>query len=58
MCDNIENCEIDHSYTTEIVCPYCGEEWINSDEHIDDDGEEIECYNCDNTFHLDWRKND
>ena len=43
---------IDHDYTHDIVCPYCGHEYSDSWEHNDQDGEEIECQSCDRTFTL------
>lgn len=36
--------EIEHEYTTEVVCPWCGYEFTDSRE-LPDDGEE-ECPNC------------
>jgi len=45
--------EIDHKFTNEIVCPYCGYEFSDSWEYLDPsndshDGEEIdvECLEC------------
>jgi len=39
---------IDHEYTKEIVCPYCGNEQSDSWEFSDDG--EIECGMCEETF--------
>lgn len=36
--------EIEHSYTDELVCPYCGYEYSNSWELDDDD--ELVCPEC------------
>lgn len=41
--------EIDHNYTDEIVCPYCGCEFGDSWELSADSGEE-ECYECGKEF--------
>ena len=41
--------EIDHEYTTELVCPYCGYEHSDSWEIAADDGE-WECPECGQTF--------
>ena len=41
--------EIDHEYTDEIVCPYCGHEFSESYEFSGDSGEE-ECYECGKEF--------
>jgi hypothetical protein len=45
---------IDHKYTQEIVCPYCGCEWIDSWEEGNHGGEEdiglLECPDCERTF--------
>ncbi len=42
--------EIDHTYTTEITCPYCGYEdndsWEVSDEHGF-----MDCGSCEKQFH-------
>ena len=43
------NKEIDHNYTDEIVCPYCGHEFGDSWE-IDADSGEEECYECGKKF--------
>ena len=43
-----EESEIDHEYTDEIVCPYCGYEHGDSWE-APDDGED-ECAECGKTF--------
>ncbi|HDK7182970.1 TPA: hypothetical protein PTV74_002117 [Clostridium botulinum] len=48
-----EEKEIDHEYTNEIVCPFCGYEFIDSWEY--GDGEEdlglIECNECGKSFY-------
>ena len=41
--------EIDHEYTDEVVCPWCGYVHIDSWEWEDDDGEDS-CYKCDKVF--------
>ena len=43
--------EIDHRYTKNIVCPYCGDETDDTDYRIDNymEGEEI-CEKCDKKF--------
>lgn len=43
------NKEIDHEYTDEIVCPYCGCEFGDSWD-IDGDSGELECYECEKEF--------
>jgi ATP-dependent Zn protease len=43
------NKEIDHDYTDEIVCPYCGCEFSDSYE-FDDDSGTMECYECEKEF--------
>ena len=40
--------EIDHEYTAEVVCPYCGYEFHDSWE-LDDTGD-IECGSCEREF--------
>jgi len=40
--------EIDHTFTTEIVCPYCGYKYRDSCEFADDDEED--CAECGKTF--------
>ena len=42
--------EIEHQYTSEIVCPYCGHEHSDSWELNHDSGE-FECYECEKEFH-------
>ncbi|SHN77543.1 hypothetical protein [Desulfitobacterium chlororespirans] len=32
MCDTDDDCTIDHEYTDEIICPYCGSEFSDSDD--------------------------
>lgn len=44
--------DIDHEYTSQIVCPYCGYQDRDSWEHDDNDGEEIECLLCERSFTL------
>jgi hypothetical protein len=45
--------EIDHDYTDEVVCPYCGYEFRDSWEMANDGGEqEIDCYGCEKSFLL------
>lgn len=46
--------ELDHSYTSQIVCPYCGYEDRDSWELNDDSGE-TECGECEMTFN--YRRN-
>ena len=41
--------EIDHSYTNQIVCPYCGYEHCDSWEYDSDSGD-IECAACERAF--------
>jgi len=40
--------EMDHSYTDEVVCPYCGYEYGDSWEWPDSG--ETECDECEKTF--------
>ena len=40
--------EIEHQYTTEIVCPHCGYEFSDSWEF--EDSGDAECYRCDLAF--------
>lgn len=40
--------EIDHEFTDEIVCPYCGYEDVDSWEYSDDGV--AECPDCDREF--------
>ena len=44
---------IEHEYTKDIVCPYCGEEVGDSWEFQDECGE-LECYECNKKFH--WNR--
>ncbi len=49
------NCECNHDnddYEFEIVCPYCGHEFVTDDSFKDED--EIECPKCHNIIELDW----
>ena len=41
--------EIDHNYTDEIVCPYCGYEFGDSCD-FDCSEEKIPCNECEETF--------
>ena len=45
--------EIDCRYTREIVCPYCG--WIDRDSWEADDDGEMDCGECEKTFHFERR---
>ena len=40
--------EIDHEYTEEVVCPWCGCEFSDSWEFSDDG--ELDCYECGKSF--------
>lgn len=40
--------EIDHEFTDEVVCPYCGHEYSDCRD-FDDEGE-MQCYECDKIF--------
>lgn len=42
--------EIDHDYTSEIVCPYCGYEFDCSYEYSSDDT--IDCHECEKIFSM------
>ena len=43
--------EIDHEYTDEIVCPYCGHEFSDSWESLYGIEEaELECWECERPF--------
>jgi DNA-directed RNA polymerase subunit RPC12/RpoP len=44
--------DIDHSYTDEIVCPYCGYEFGDSWEFFNTGNEDpqIDCEECNKTF--------
>ncbi len=42
--------KIDHEYTDEIVCPYCGESDNESYEYADPDCGETECGFCERSF--------
>jgi transcription elongation factor Elf1 len=52
MCD-IDEDKIDHEYTDEIVCPFCGCEFIDSWEYSngDEDIGLLECGNCGKEFY-------
>lgn len=44
--------EIKHKYTKEIVCPYCGYEYMDSWEMVKpEEGEDIVCENCEKKFY-------
>lgn len=42
---------IDHDYTDNIICPYCGAEYTDSWELSDNSGTE-ECSNCGKNFNF------
>ena len=42
----------DTEYTSEIVCPYCGYKFGDSYEYHENNGDEIECHDCENKFTL------
>ena len=42
--------EIDHEYTREPVCPYCG--YVFTDAWELDDSTDIECYRCEKEIHI------
>ena len=44
----MENEEIEHEYTDEIVCPWCGYEYGDSWEWDNDDS--LDCWECDKPF--------
>lgn len=44
----MKNKEIDHEFTDNIICPYCGYEERDSFEYSDND--ETECPDCEQTF--------
>lgn len=46
-------CDIDHEYTDEIVCPWCGYKFEDSWEFSCDDEDLglIDCYECDKQFY-------
>lgn len=44
--------KIDHEWTDEIVCPYCGYEFDCSYESLEpDESDDIACNRCDEVFH-------
>lgn len=45
----MEDKEIDHEYTNEVVCPYCGYEHNDSYEYSEFD-DEFECNGCSEIF--------
>jgi hypothetical protein len=42
--------EIDHEYTNEVVCPYCG--YVENDSWECDDDGEMECGSCEKPFDM------
>ena len=47
------NKEIDHDYTDEVICPYCGYEFSDSWEFNDNQDEQhVECEECSKEFFL------
>jgi uncharacterized Zn-finger protein len=47
------NKEIDHDYTDEVICPYCGYEFSDSWEFNDtQDEQHVECSECSKEFFL------
>lgn len=45
--------DIDHEYTDEIVCPYCGYEFTDSWEYSDTQDEQVvDCHDCGEEFLL------
>lgn len=44
--------QIDHEFTREIVCPYCGYGFAYSGEYHDCNGESIACQDCEEYFDL------
>lgn len=50
-CDNCDKMH-DNDYEFEIVCPYCGDEFVVDKQAQESD--EIECPNCENVIELDW----
>ena len=62
-CADEINCEVDHSFTEEVVCPYCGNVFGDSFEYDDTDSDT--CPECGKEFTLErettytyttWRK--
>lgn len=47
----MEEKKIDHEYTDEIVCPYCGHQMTNSWDY--DDYGDIDCPKCNKLFEYD-----
>ncbi len=52
--------EIDHEYTSNIVCPYCGAEDEESYHYLSDEWENddiaIDCGNCNKEFSMSYQK--
>lgn len=47
--------EIDHEYTRNVVCPYCGHEHDDCHEHFGrefqwEEESEVDCHSCEKTF--------
>ena len=49
MTDSPDKKKIDHKYTDQIVCPYCGNEHTDSWE-FKEDSSEIQCGECEQSF--------
>jgi len=41
--------KIEHEYTTQVTCPYCGYEHKDSWEFVED-CDEMDCYRCEKEF--------
>ena len=51
MCNNKEINKIQHSFTDNVTCPYCGEEIEDSsDLWLSESPKTVNCHNCDNDF--------
>ena len=50
--EKTRNTDIEHEYTAEIVCPYCGNTWLDSWEYMagEEDLGEYVCDECDKTY--------
>jgi hypothetical protein len=42
--------DIEHDFTSDIVCPYCGYTYCESHQYNHDDGDKITCDDCDSVF--------